>query len=90
MQCNVTSDFSSNIAALGVKTFTLSEETQVRVMVVANASESYTASIQIEQGSAATAYEPYQGDTYTALAAALAAVFHLATILPRNKTIVTE
>ena len=30
------------------------------------------------------------GQMYTALAAALAAVFHLATILPRNKTIVTE
>ena len=66
MQCNVASDYSSNIAGLGVKTFTLSEETQVRFMVVANASESYTASIQIEQGSAATPYEPYQGDTYTA------------------------
>lgn len=66
LQCNDTADYSSNIAALGVKTFTLSEETQVRVMVVANASESYTASIQIEQGSAATAYEPYQGDAYTA------------------------
>lgn len=66
MQCNDTADYSSNISALGVKTFTLSEETQVRFMVVANASESYTASIQIEQGSAATAYEPYQGDAYTA------------------------
>ena len=30
------------------------------------------------------------GQMYTALAAALAAVFHLATILPGNKTIVTE
>ena len=30
------------------------------------------------------------GQMYTALAAALAAVLHLATILPRNKTIVTE
>ena len=66
LQCNVASDYSSNIADLGVKTFTLSEETQVRFMVVANASESYTASIQIEQGSAATPYEPYQGDAYTA------------------------
>ena len=66
LQCNDTADYSSNISALGVKTFTLSEETQVRFMVVANASESYTASIQIEQGSAATPYEPYQGDAYTA------------------------
>lgn len=66
LQCNDTADYSSNISALGVKTFTLSEETQVRFMVVANASESYTASIQIEQGSSATAYTPYQGDTYTA------------------------
>lgn len=66
LQCNDTADYSSNIADPGVKTFTLSEETQVRVMVVAETSESYTASIQIEQGSAATAYEPYQGDAYTA------------------------
>ena len=66
LQCNDTADYSSNISALGVKTFTLSEETQVRFMVVANASESYTASIQIEQGSTATAYEPYHGDAYTA------------------------
>ena len=66
LQCNDTADYSSNIAALGVKTFTLSEETQVRVMVIAEPSASYTASIQIEQGSAATAYEPYHGDAYTA------------------------
>ena len=66
LQRNVASDYSSNIATLGVKTFTLSEETQVRFMVIADASASYTASIQIEQGSAATAYEPYQGDAYTA------------------------
>ena len=65
MQCNDTADYSSNIAALGVKTFTLSEETQVRVMVIAEPSASYTASIQIEQGSAATTYAPYQVDTYT-------------------------
>ena len=66
LQCNDTSDYSSNIATLGVKTFTLSEETQVRVMLIADASVSYTASIQIEQGSTATAYEPYQeGDTFT-------------------------
>ena len=66
LQCNDTADYSSNIAALSVKTFTLSEETQVRVMVIAEPSASYTASIQIEQGSTATAYEPYQGDTFTA------------------------
>ena len=66
LQRNVASDYSCNIAALGVKTFTLSDETQVRFMVIADASASYTASIQIEQGSAATAYEPYQGDAYTA------------------------
>ena len=66
LQRNVASDYSCNIATLGVKTFTLSDETQVRFMVIADASASYTASIQIEQGSAATAYEPYQGDTYTA------------------------
>ena len=65
MQCNDTADYSSNIAALGVKTFTLSEETQVRGMVIAEPSASYTASIQIEQGSAATTYAPYQVDTYT-------------------------
>ena len=65
LQCNDTADYSSNIAALGVKTFTISEETQVRFMVVAEPSASYTVSIQIEQGSTATAYEPYQGDTFT-------------------------
>lgn len=65
LQCNDTSDYSSNIAALGVKTFTVSEETRVRFMVIAEPSASYTASIQIEQGSTATAYEPYQGDTFT-------------------------
>ena len=66
LQCNDTTDYSSNIAALGVKTFTISEETQVRFMVVAEPSASYTVSIQIEQGSTATAYEPYRGDAYTA------------------------
>ena len=65
LQCNDTSDYSSNIAAIGVKTFTVSEETQVRFMVVAEPSASYTASIQIEKGSTATEYEPYQGDTFT-------------------------
>lgn len=65
LQCNDTADYSSNIAALGVKTFTITEETQVRIMVIAEPSASYTASIQIEQGSTATAYEPYQGDTFT-------------------------
>ena len=66
LQCNDTADYSSNIAALGVKTFTISEETQVRFMVIAEPSASYTVSIQIELGSTATAYEPYRGDTYTA------------------------
>ena len=66
LQCNDSSDYSSNIATLGVKTFSLSEETQVRFMVVAEPSVSYTASIQIERGSTATAYEPYQGNTYPA------------------------
>ena len=66
LQCNDSSDYSSNIATLGIKTFTLSEETQVRVMLIADASVSYTASIQIEKGSTATAYELYQeGDTFT-------------------------
>ena len=66
LQCNDSSDYSSNIATLGVKTFTLSEETQMRVMLIAEPSASYTASIQIEQGSTATAYESYQeGDTFT-------------------------
>ena len=65
LQCNDTADYSSNIAAIGVKTFTITEETQVRVMAIAEPSASYTASIQIEQGSTATEYEPYQGDTFT-------------------------
>ena len=66
LQCNDSSDYSSNIATLGAKTFTLSEETQVRVMLIADASVSYTASIQIEKGSTATAYELYQeDDTFT-------------------------
>ena len=66
LQCNDSSDYSSNIATLGIKTFTLSEETQVRVMLIADASVSYTASIQIEKGSTATAYELYQeGATFT-------------------------